>query len=134
MNKYLNPFKRFLKYNVAAGIATLFDLFFLWFFTELIGIFYLISASLAFLIGTLINYLINRFWNFKDSKTKLLLGFFSFATIGITSLLITVLIMYFFVELMNVHYFIARIIALIATVIWSYILVSLITFKKPLLE
>jgi len=65
---YFKSIKRFVGYNVAAGIASLFDIFILWFLTEFAGIFYLISATISFIIGTSVNYIISRVWVFKGTK------------------------------------------------------------------
>lgn len=128
------PLKRFLKYNISSGIATIFDLSFLWVFTETFGIFYLLSASLAFLIGNFVNYLINMFWVFKSSRAKGFLGIFSFILVGISGLIITLGIMALFVEYFGLHYFFSRIIALVITIIWNYFLVSYAIFKQPVFK
>ncbi|MBS3085533.1 GtrA family protein [Candidatus Pacearchaeota archaeon] len=131
---YFKSIKRFVGYNVAAGIASLFDIFILWFLTEFAGIFYLISATISFIIGTSVNYIISRVWVFKGTKARLFGGFISFALVGISSLILTILLMAFLVEITGIYYLIARIISLVITVFWSYTLVSLITFKQPLLK
>jgi len=121
---------KFIQFGFISGIATLIDLFFLWFFTEVTGIFYLFSAVLAFLIGTTVNYSLNRAWTFKGTKTSRAKGFVSFTTIGGIGLVLTIALMALFVEIFGLHYLIARIIAAFLVLIWNFSMNSVFTFRK----
>lgn len=120
---------RFLRYNVAAGIATVVDFVLLWLFTDVAGIYYLISAAMAFAIGSGINYGINRVWGFKGTKTGIVKGYISFLLIGLGGLFLTVGLLAFFVEVLNMNYLIARILAVFFIVFWNYFMNSWLTFK-----
>lgn len=134
IHKILSPLKRFAKYNISSGIATFFDFSFLLILTEIFGVFYLFSASLAFLAGSFINYMINRSWVFKKNNLKFAPNLFSFVLIGLSGLLITILILAFLVEIFGLHYFLSRIFALFITLLWNYFLVSSIIFKQPVFK
>jgi putative flippase GtrA len=121
---------KLIKFIIASGIATLADLTLLLFFTEIIGIFYLASATMAFILGSSLNYSINKYWNFKKSKVKYLRGLLSFTIIGAIGLILTLSLMAFFVEFLNIHYLIARIIAAFLIVIWNFIMNRVFTFKN----
>lgn len=122
-------FEKFIKYNMSSVVATLIDLFALWAFTELLGIYYLISAVLAFSIGTVTNYSLNRYWNFKSTKKSFLRGLTSFAIIGLSSLILTTILLYVFVEFFGIHYLVGKILTTLLAVIWNFKLVSKITFS-----
>jgi len=73
---------KFIKFAITSGIATLADIFVLWFLTSIIGVFYLISATIAFILGSSLNYSINYIWTFKGTKTNKIKGLISFILIG----------------------------------------------------
>jgi putative flippase GtrA len=71
----------------------------------------------------------NYIWTFSGAKHGKAKGLVSFMGIGAAGLVITLGIMALLVEFFGVHYLIARIIAAIVTLLWNYILNSLVTFK-----
>jgi len=122
---------RFIRYNFAAGIATFIDLFLYWFLIYAFGVFYLVSATIGFAIGLVINYSLNRVWGFKGTQRKILHGFFYFTLIGVSALIIALLFLALLVEILNVHYFLARVIVVLIVIPWNYFLNAIITFKQP---
>jgi putative flippase GtrA len=124
---------KFIKFAITSGIATLADIFVLWFLTSIIGVFYLISATIAFILGSSLNYSINYIWTFKGTKTNKIKGLISFILIGAGGLVLTILLMAFFVEILNIHYLIARILSAFFVLIWNYTLNSIITFRQQVL-
>ncbi len=55
-----------IKFFVIAGIALLVNIFFLWFFTQAAGIYYLISQILASAFTLVTNFTGNKLWTFKN--------------------------------------------------------------------
>lgn len=121
---------KFIKFAIASGIATLADIFILWLLTSIIGIFYLLSTAIAFIFGSSINYSINCIWTFKGTKTNKFRGFLSFILIGAGGLVLTLLLMAFFVEILSINYIIARILSAFLVLLWNYTLNTLITFRN----
>ena len=121
--------KRFIQYTIASGIATLFDIVLIWLLTEFAQLFYLLSATISFILVSSLNYSINYVWTFKGNKARKLKGLLSFTSIGAIGLILTLLIMAFLVEILSVHYLIARVIAAFLVLIWNYTLNRLVTFK-----
>jgi putative flippase GtrA len=122
---------RFIRYNLVAGIATFVDLFIYWFLITALGVFYLASATIGFVIGLTINYSLNRVWGFKGTKRKLVSGFFYFALVGTSALIIALLFLALFVEVFGMHYFLARVFVVLIVIPWNYFLNALITFRQP---
>lgn len=60
--------KKFAKYNLAGGMQFVTDLFLLWFFTDILGIYYLFSAIFSVLCSSLIGYNLNRKYVFENPK------------------------------------------------------------------
>lgn len=126
MRKHIN---RFVKFGIASGIATIFDMFLLWVFVEFAGLFYLLSAVIGFLGGSCLNYGINRAWTFKESKVAHARGLISFIIIGAVGLIWTILLMALLVEVFGIHYLIARIISAFFVLVWNYVMNRILTFK-----
>ena len=66
-----NPFNRFLtkkysKFFIVSITAAISNLFFLYVFTEFIGLWYMISQLIAIAITLMINFIGNKLWTFKD--------------------------------------------------------------------
>lgn len=55
-----------IKFFVVAGVALVVNLFFLWFFTEVMGIYYLFSQILASGFTLIVNFTGNKLWTFRD--------------------------------------------------------------------
>ncbi|MFH1503724.1 MAG: glycosyltransferase family 2 protein [Candidatus Diapherotrites archaeon] len=57
--------KKYLQFSLVSVIALAFNLYFLYFFTEFLGIYYLISQIFAIILSLMINFLGNKLWTFK---------------------------------------------------------------------
>lgn len=53
------------KFFTVAGVALLVNIFFLWFFTAVAGIYYLLSQILASAFTLMTNFSGNKFWTFR---------------------------------------------------------------------
>lgn len=123
-------FIRFIKYNLAAGIATLTDLSLYFILITYTSIYYLIAAGMTLCISILINYSINRFLAFKGTKTHYFKGLFFFSIIAISALFIALLILYILVEFFGIGKFTARVLVVFIIVFYNYILNYFLTFKQ----
>ncbi|MCK4942512.1 MAG: GtrA family protein, partial [Candidatus Aminicenantes bacterium] len=57
---------QFFRYGFAGGAAFIVDFSLLYFLTEYLHIYYLISAALSFIPGLLVNYLLSVHWVFNN--------------------------------------------------------------------
>jgi len=58
--------KRLLSFNTVALAGMVINIAALWFFTEIIGLWYLLSQAIGIAIGALLNYFWNDMWTFKS--------------------------------------------------------------------
>lgn len=56
----------FIRYGIGGSIAALIDLFFLWFFTDVLHIFYLLSQIFAFIISFAFGFYFQKYLTFRD--------------------------------------------------------------------
>ena len=68
--KTTNLFIQFFRYTLVGGLAFVVDLVLLFVLTEYAHWHYLVSATLSFLAGLLVNYILSTQWIFRSSKIK----------------------------------------------------------------
>ena len=61
-----NIFIQLFRYIFVGGTAFVVDFFFLYFFSDICGIYYLISAVLSFIISVIVNYIMSTKWVFNQ--------------------------------------------------------------------
>lgn len=126
----LSEFKTFLKYCVGGGTGLIVDFSLLYLLTDLMGTWYLLSATISFIISALVNYLIQYYWTFKSKRKKFLTQLSTFLIIAIFGLVINNTVIYLMVEKLFIHYLLAKIIAAVIVTFWNFVLNYKITFKK----
>ena len=98
--------------------------------TSLLGIHYLVSGSIAFCSGTLMNYMLNKKFNFKNKSTKITRQFSTFFAIALIGLVLNEIVLYSLVKGVRMHYTAAGIVGLILVAPISFLLHKKISFSK----
>jgi|SRR5579863_3217736 len=112
---------QFSRYLVVGGLAFVVDFGFLYVLTEIAGLYYLISAAIAFLFGLLTNYCLSRIWVFDRRTLKnVTMEISIFAAIGIVGLGLNEVIIWFAREKIHIHYLIAKGISAGIVLIWNF--------------
>lgn len=111
------------KFGVVGVLATVLDFLFLYLFTDVFGIYYLLSAAVSFVLSTLFNYVASMRFVFsskfnKDEKSKEVLLFVILSVIG---LLLNQFLMWLFVEKITLYYMLAKIVATFFVMAWNFI-------------
>lgn len=57
---------RFVKFGIVGGSGILVNMGFLWFFTDIIGIFYVVSSVLAIFLAMINNFVWNDLWTWQE--------------------------------------------------------------------
>lgn len=110
------------KFGIVGFLAFLIDFGVLFFLTEYIGLFYLISAGIAFTISVVFNYVASMRFVFagrKDVNRKK--EFFIFLVLSLIGLGINQVGLSFLVERCSLFYIYAKIIVTIIVMIWNFI-------------
>ena len=126
-----NLIMQILKFGVVGGIAFVIDYSILIFLTEVFEINYLISSAIAFACSVIFNYILSIKWvflaNHNHKKSTELIVFIVLSVIGLG---INELIMYIAVDLLSIHYMLAKIGATIIVMIYNFITRKLFLEKK----
>ena len=117
-----NIFIQLFRYVFVGGTAFLVDFFFLYFFSDVCGIYYLISAVLSFIISVLVNYVMSTRWVFnQDNIENKVLEFNLFILISTIGLVFTEILLYFFTDILGLYYLISKIISAIIVLFWNFL-------------
>ena len=126
-------FIQFFRYLFVGGFAFLVDFFLLYFFSDVCGIYYLVSAALSFIISLIVNYLISVFWVFNKNKIdNKLVEFGVFSLIGVVGLIFTELILYLCTDVFGIYYLVSKIIATAIVMFWNFLARRFMFYGKSL--
>lgn len=119
------------RYFFVGGLAFLVDYGLLYILTEFIGIYYILSASISFIIGLIINYIISTHWIFTKSKfSNSAIEFTIYGAIGVVGLLLNDLLLYLLTDILLVHYMISKLITAALVMGWNFIGRRLLLFNN----
>lgn len=123
-NKLLQQIMRFA---LVGGLAFVIDFGLLLLLTEKVGLNYLTSATISFIVSVIVNYLLSIAWVFtahkhtKKTKTKSVIQLVIFIALSVCGLLINNGIMYFSVEVLAISYIIGKLVATFVVMVFNFI-------------
>lgn len=127
MNK--KALHRFGKYTVGGLSTFAFDMALLWYLTDVIGINYVVSAGLAFVIAVAINYWFSRSYVFHGTLRSVHAGYVGFNLIAGSGFLAVVILMPVLVEVWGWEYLWARTVIAGLVGLWNYFLNLYVNFQ-----
>ncbi len=120
-----------LKYGVSGLLSLGTSLVFLYIFTELLHMWYLIGAVCAFVPAFLVSFSLQKFWTFENqSRVDIRAQIIKYAVTIFSALLLNMLLLYLLVEHVRLHYIIAQFISGIAIAIYNFLFYRYIVFKN----
>lgn len=118
------------RYLLVGGTSFIVDFLSLFILTDFFGIYYLISAAIAFILGLIANYFLSVSWVFNKRKLENRhIEFGIFATIGIIGLGFNEIFIWFFTQDLQIYYLISKIFAAIIILFWNFFARKYILFR-----
>ena len=114
-------FLEIIRFCFVGGVSFLMDYFLLYALTEWAGFYYLYSSAISFSITVVFNYWLCVIYVFKGAKKQTTRQAIIFFGTGVIGLGLNQLCMWFFVDVMRVHYMLAKIFATAIVTIWNYV-------------
>lgn len=112
---------RVLRYLISGSIVTIIDLCALYTFTDIFGIWYILSAILAFIIAFIVSFSLQKYWTFVDnSRENIHNQIFVYLIVTLINLGLNTLGIFVFVHYLVFHYIFAQIIVSAIIAIESY--------------
>jgi len=121
---------QFFRYGFVAVAAFAVDFGLLFVFTHDLHIYYLISATLSFLISLILNYYLSTLWVFSHSHRKRVVEITAFLVINLIGLLLNMLIIWFFTSIAGIYYLLSKLIAVVIVFFWSFLARRYFIFKQ----
>ena len=104
--------QRVIKYVISGGTAAVVNIGLLYFFTDALGIWYIFSAVLSFIVAFIVSFSFQKFWTFEDRSTDRMHGQAAvYLAVALINLGINTALIYGFVEFLGVYYILAQIMA-----------------------
>jgi putative flippase GtrA len=98
----------FLKAQTSSIISTLADFLFTLFFTEIIGMWYLVSSSIGTIIGGCVNFSLGRNWVFNAKRSNRITQAKKYIMVWTGSLILNSSGVYLLTDTFRIHYIISK--------------------------
>ncbi|WP_196941330.1 GtrA family protein [Sphingobacterium pedocola] len=120
---------KFLMFSMVGASGVLVDFSITWLCKERAKIHKYVANSFGFIIATISNYLLNRYWTFytENAQAKFV-EFSKFFFIAIVGLAINNAILYFFHEKLKWNFYLSKLVAIGIVSIWNFSFNYLYTF------
>lgn len=115
-----NMIVQLFRFGIVGVIATFIDFLILYLFKEYCGFSVLLASFLAYVVSSVINYLLSTRWVFKSNVLSEHYKIIIFIIISLIGVILNELIMYFG-ELVNIYYMITKVISTIVLLVFNFI-------------
>ena len=115
-------FLELVRFCFVGGLSLIVDCAVLYGLTEIFGVHYLYSAGISFTVSVLFNYWLCVAYVFKGAKKQTTKQATIFIGSSIVGLGLNQICMWFFVEIVSIHYMLAKLGATVIVTIWNYIM------------
>jgi putative flippase GtrA len=109
-----------LRYSFVGGIAAAANFFFLFLFTDVCGVYYLVSNVLSFIIGLTVNYTLCKKIVFVTKYGNGKVEFLLYGAIGLIGLLFDTGLMYFLTDAVHFYYMFSKVISTVIVLLWNF--------------
>lgn len=125
------PFIQFYRYVFVGGCSFLVDAGVLWLCVHA-GLHYLVGACFGFVAGLVCNFLLSRALVFRAQEARVgrLLEFAGYALIGLVGLGLTEALLYFFTEIVLLHYMLSKVIASAIVLFWNFFARKVLLYRR----
>lgn len=122
---------QFFRYVIVGGFSFVVDYGLLFVLTEYAGFHYIVSATLSFIAGLVVNYLLSTRWIFRNSKlSSTTVEFIIYGAIGVVGLVLNNILLYLFTDVLHIHYMISKLITAALVMGWNFVGRRVILFNN----
>lgn len=122
--------KVYIKYAIAGGTAAMTDFILLFILTDIFHIWYITSATLAFIAAFFVSFFLQKFWTFRDnSRDRMRKQMAMYLAVGVTNTFLNTGGMYALVDHFGLWYILAQAIMSVILALGSFIIYRFVIFK-----
>jgi len=128
-------YRKLIKALMVGVLATLVDMAFLYIFKNYLNVFYLTAQAMSYLLGMGVSFYFNKTFTFRNKSSKVHFQFASFSIIAFTQYLLTLGLMFVFVDMVfnnpdsNVIVMTSKVIVAFIGFVYAFTLNKSLTFK-----
>ena len=121
---HFRKYSRFVKYGLVGGSGVVVGEATLYFFTDIVGFYYMISAVASLILANLNNFAWNNIWTFKDKghERPLLLRFGEFFVFYGSTAALDMFLLWFFTSVLGIYYLLSFLVAIIIVSVLRFFL------------
>ncbi|MDO8561741.1 MAG: GtrA family protein [bacterium] len=128
--QWMKKYEQVFKFLIAGGIAFAVNIVTLYVLTDIVRIYYLVSTVIAFLVTLNVNFLLQKFWTFKEySRDNLHVQLPLYLGMQLINLGLNASLMYMFVEYLHVWYILSQTIITLMLSAVTFFINKLYIFK-----
>lgn len=133
MNFWINHFNDLgliTRYGISGVIGISTNLLVLYLLTDMTGLWYVFSATLAYIVGYVVTFTLQKYWTFKDmSYARIPRQATSYLIIAIGAFVVDLIALYVLVDILGFWYLGSQVVVLGIIAVASFLLNKNITFK-----
>lgn len=118
-----------VRYGISGGTGVGANAVTLYVATEFFGVWYLLSAVIAYIVGLVISFTLQKLWTFRKRSGSTRLQFTTYTVLSIVNLVLNLLLLYVAVELLGLWYFGSQLCILAFIAFLSFLFNRNFTFK-----
>jgi putative flippase GtrA len=118
-----------LRYFISGGTAGVTDIALLYIFHNILGIYYLASAVMAFIGAFFISFLLHKYWTFKSHGEETHRQMAMYLMSSLFGLLLNTILMYIFVDYVHVNVILSQVIVGLMVACISFFISRNFVFK-----
>lgn len=135
LTQFVHKYTQFTRFVIAGFCAFAINLAALYFFTDIVGIYYLISTVLAFLISFSVSFTLQKLWTFQDnSRDHLHIQIPAYLGMQLTNVSLNAALMFVFVEYLHIWYLYSQAVISLCLAAVIFFLNKKYIFKKREVE
>ena len=116
---------------MVAAVATSLDYLTLFVLTEMLGLWYVYSATIALLLGAVCAFILNKYWVFSSHQSALRKQIFSYIMVTMGNIILNVTVIYILTSLLSTPYFYSKVITTVAVGLsYSYFANKKVVFSR----
>ncbi len=129
--RFANRHVTIVKFVISGGAAAATNLGLLYVFTDIFGVYYLVSACLSFLIAFFVSFFLQKYWTFRDkSRDRLYSQMAVYFITVFGGMLANAGLMYLSVEWLGIWYMLAQVIVGAVLAVANFLVYRFVVFKK----
>ncbi len=136
INKIWNERYKIIRFLFSGAVGAGTNLLILFVLTRYLGLYYVLSVIISFIIATTVSFIMQKYCTFQDKSQEVIHNqALAFTIVAIINLFINTYIVYAFVEFAHFHYLIGQVFASIIVAFESFFVYKIFIFRlynKPI--